>query len=281
MTDKDKNIKKEESEELKNSEQTVPEVEEAPEAEAASKVEETPEAEAAPEVEAAPETEEVLEKMPNNDNGVDLPFIIGTKVGMTQIFSSNGTVYPVSVIQAGPCVVTQIKTDKTDGYNSIQLGFSDKKDSKESKSLLGHYRKSGSVAKKYLKEFRYQKSSDIELGKEVLVNQFNVGDLLTVTGTSKGKGFAGHMKRHNFSGGRASHGKNSVMRKAGSIGAGTSPGRVWKGTRMAGRMGGDKITVKNLELIKVDLDKQLLFVSGSIPGSNKNVVYISRTNYES
>ena len=115
----------------------------------------------------------------------------------------------------------------------------------------------------------------------MLVNQFNVGDLLTVTGTSKGKGFAGHMKRHNFSGGRASHGKNSVMRKAGSIGAGTSPGRVWKGTRMAGRMGGDKITVKNLELIKVDLDRQLLFVSGSIPCSNKNVVYISRTNYES
>ena len=113
------------------------------------------------------------------------------------------------------------------------------------------------------------------------MNQFNIGDLLNVTGTSKGKGFAGHMKRHNFSGGRASHGKNSVMRKAGSVGAGTSPGKVWKGTRMAGRMGGDKISIKNLELIKVDEDRQLLFISGSIPGPNKNIIYISKANHES
>ena len=280
MTDKDKNIKKEKvTEEL---EVTADEV--------ADKVESTEEStipvdETVEEVEVSKELksseDELTEEMEESTNGIDLPFIIGTKVGMTQLFSSNGTVYPVSVIQAGPCFVTQIKTDKTDGYNSVQIGFLDKKESKESKSLLGHYKKSAVSPKKHLKEFRYNKSADIELGKEVLVNQFNVGDFLTVTGTSKGKGFAGHMKRHNFSGGRASHGKNSVMRKAGSIGAGTSPGRVWKGTRMAGRMGGDKITTKNLELIKVDQDRQLLFVSGSIPGSNKNVVYISRTNYES
>ena len=213
--------------------------------------------------------------------GAELPFIIGTKVGMTQIFSSNGTVYPVSVIQAGPCTVTQIKTSKTDGYNSVQLGYGGKKESKTNKSLLGHFKKSGSDSKKHLKEFRYEKSSSIDLGTEVFIDQFNIGDMLNITGISKGKGFAGHMKRHNFSGGRASHGKNSVMRKAGSIGAGTSPGRVWKGTRMAGRMGTDKVTVKNLELIKVDSEKNLLFVSGSIPGPNKNIIYISRANYES
>ena len=213
--------------------------------------------------------------------GAELPFIIGTKVGMTQIFSSNGTVYPVSVIQAGPCTVTQIKTSKTDGYNSVQLGYGSKKESKTNKSLLGHFKKSGSDSKKHLKEFRYEDSDSISLGSEILLNQFNVGDMLNITGVSKGKGFAGHMKRHNFSGGRASHGKNSVMRKAGSIGAGTSPGRVWKGTRMAGRMGTDKVTVKNLELIKVDSEKNLLFVSGSIPGPNKNIIYISRANYES
>ena len=124
--------------------------------------------------------------------------------------------------------------------------------------------------------FRYELSSDIKLGEKVMIDQFNVGDILTVSGTSKGKGFAGHMKRHNFGGGRASHGKNSVMRKAGSIGAGTSPGRVWKGTRMAGRMGGDKVTIKNLELVKVDQENNLLFVSGYIPGPNKNIVYISK-----
>jgi len=280
MIDKDKNIKEEDvTEDLENKADEVSE-----------KVESTeeptvPTEEVVEEVEVSKESksseDDLTEGIEESTNGIDLPFIIGTKVGMTQLFSSNGTVYPVSVIQAGPCFVTQIKTDKTDGYNSVQIGFLDKKESKETKSLLGHYKKSAVSPKKHLKEFKYNKSSDIELGKEVLVNQFNIGDLLTVTGTSKGKGFAGHMKRHNFSGGRASHGKNSVMRKAGSIGAGTSPGRVWKGTRMAGRMGGDKITTKNLELIKIDKDRQLLFVSGSIPGSNKNVVYISRTNYES
>ena len=232
------------------------------------------------------DSKEAPENVENNSDsketpGAELPFIIGTKVGMTQIFSSNGTVYPVSVIQAGPCTVTQIKTSKTDGYNSVQLGYGSKKESKTNKSLLGHFKKSGSDSKKHLKEFRYEKSSSIDLGTEVFIDQFNIGDMLNITGISKGKGFAGHMKRHNFSGGRASHGKNSVMRKAGSIGAGTSPGRVWKGTRMAGRMGTDKVTVKNLELIKVDSEKNLLFVSGSIPGPNKNIIYISRANYES
>ena len=215
-----------------------------------------------------------------DDSGdlVELPFMIGTKVGMTQVFSSNGNVYPVTVIQAGPCNVTQIKSLKNDGYKAVQLGYKNTKDNKTTKPLLGHFKKATTNCKKHLKEFHYDNLDKIELGTEITLKQFNIGDILTVTGKSKGKGFAGHMKRHNFKGGRASHGKNSVMRKAGSIGAGTSPGRVWKGTRMAGRMGNDTITVKNLELIKLDYDNNLLFISGAIPGSNKNIVYISRSN---
>ena len=279
MADKDKNIKKDKSKE-DSQVKITPEEEVTPEVKVTPKAEATPEAEVTPKVEATPEAEVTpdIESASNEEthNNLNLPFIIGTKVGMTQIYSSNGTVYPVSVIQAGPCIVTQIKTDKTDGYNSVQLGYLEQKESKANKSLLGHFKRSKTSPKKYLKEFKYNKSSDIELGKEVFLSQFNIGDLLNVTGVSKGKGFAGHMKRHNFSGGRASHGKNSVMRKAGSIGAGTSPGRVWKGTRMAGRMGGDKVTTKNLELIKIDQDRQLLFVTGSIPGPNKKIIYISK-----
>jgi len=279
MADKDKNIKKDKSKE-DSQVKITPEEEVTPEVKVTPKAEATPEAEVTPKVEATPEAEVTpdIESASNEEthNNLNLPFIIGTKVGMTQIYSSNGTVYPVSVIQAGPCIVTQIKTDKTDGYNSVQLGYLEQKESKTNKSLLGHFKRSKTSPKKYLKEFKYNKSSDIELGEEVFLSQFNIGDLLNVTGVSKGKGFAGHMKRHNFSGGRASHGKNSVMRKAGSIGAGTSPGRVWKGTRMAGRMGGDKVTTKNLELIKIDQDRQLLFVTGSIPGPNKKIIYISK-----
>ncbi len=225
--------------------------------------------------------EEVLEGEKSKDENMDaieLPFIIGTKVGMTQVFASNGNVYPVTVIQAGPCNVTQIKSLKTDGYDAVQLGYKSIKENKTTKPLIGHFKKANSDYRKHLKEFRYNDLTNIELGTEITLKQFNVGDMLTVTGNSKGRGFAGHMKRHNFSGGRASHGKNSVMRKAGSIGAGTSPGRVWKGTRMAGRMGNDTVTVKNLELVKLDYDNNLLFVSGAIPGSNKNIVYISRAN---
>jgi large subunit ribosomal protein L3 len=221
-------------------------------------------------------------KESNDDSGsLKLPFILGTKLGMTQIFSDNGTVYPATVIQAGPCNITQIKTIEKDGYSALQIGYLDSKESKQNKPSLGHFKKSNSKPKKYLKEFRYSDFEGVELGDEISLNQFSIGDILQVTGYSKGRGFAGHMKRHNFSGGRASHGKNSVMRKAGSVGAGTSPGRVWKGTRMAGRMGNDKVTVKNLEIVKMDSENNLLFVSGSIPGPNNNVLYISKVNYES
>ena len=143
--------------------------------------------------------------------------------------------------------------------------------------MLGHFKKANiQKGTKVLKEFRCNNIDENLIGKEVKVNSFEEGDFVSVTGVSKGKGFAGHMKRHNFSGGRASHGKNSVMRKAGSVGAGTWPGRVWKGTRMAGRMGGDSVTVDNLRIIKVDIDNNLLFVKGAIPGPSKSIIYIEK-----
>ena len=263
MTEKDK---------IENKEETPIEAEESSQEE--SPVEEVP-------VEAEAEESSQEEESPMEENFLKLPFILGTKLGMTQIFSDNGTVYPATVIEAGPCSITQIKTIEKDGYSAVQIGYVDIKESNANKPSLGHFNKSKSSPKKYLKEFRYTDSEAMSLGDEITLNQFNIGDILQVTGVSKGKGFAGHMKRHNFSGGRASHGKNSVMRKAGSIGAGTSPGRVWKGTRMAGRMGNDQVTIKNLEIIKMDSEKNLLFVSGSVPGANNNILYISKVNYES
>ena len=198
---------------------------------------------------------------------------------MTQLFSNNGDVFPATVIEAGPCYVTQLKTTDKEGYNSVQIGFIDEKNSKTNKSLRGHYLKSGVTSKKHLKEFRLEKvDKDVELGLELNIGQYNVGEFLTVTGYSKGRGFAGHMKRHNFSGGRASHGKNSVMRKAGSVGAGTDPGKVWLGTRMAGRMGNDKVSIKNLEVLRLDMENNLIFLKGSIPGPNNNIVYLNKSN---
>ena len=204
--------------------------------------------------------------------------LIGKKIGMTQLFSDDGDVYPTTIIEAGPCSVTQIKTDKTDGYNSIQIGFSDiTKSNKVNKSMSGHFKKSKSTPKKVLKEFRVDNNNDLpKLGDIVDVNQFNPGESVTVTGCSIGKGFAGHMKRHGFGGGRASHGKNSVMRKAGSVGAGTSPGRIFPGMKMAGRMGTDKVTVKNLQILDIDYNKNLIFIKGSVPGSSNNYVFLRK-----
>ena len=291
MSEDDKN-KKEDIKETKSAdlsskkEEKVEKVEEVVEdspsvkADSSEKVEEVVEATPPAATESSEKEEKVEEVVEDSisEDSVELPFIIGTKVGMTQVFAPNGNVYPVTVIQAGPCNVTQIKSIKNDGYDAVQLGYENVKDTKGKKPLIGHFSKAKTNYKKHLKEFRCDNLNDIELGTEITLNQFSVGDMLTVTGKSKGKAFAGHMKRHNFSGGRASHGKNSVMRKAGSIGAGTSPGRVWKGTRMAGRMGNDTITTKNLELVKLDYENNLLFISGAVPGSNKNIVYISRSN---
>ena len=221
------------------------------------------------------------ENTSNNKENLNPKFLfsnlIGRKIGMTQLFTDSGDVFPATVVEAGPCTVTQIKNKKSDGYDSIQLGFSDAKEKHLTKSQLGHFLKSKLSPKKVLKEFRYDKNDNLpSIGDEVDLRQFKVGDFVTVTGSSICKGFAGHMKRHNFGGGRASHGKNSVMRKSGSVGAGTDPGRIFPGMKMAGRMGGEKVTVKNLEVISIDLSKNLIFIKGAVPGSNKNYLYITK-----
>ena len=256
-------------------------LEEAPEEEVAAEApaEEAPEEEVAAEapVEEVPEEEGAVEA-PLEEKEIDphfFDFIIGKKLGMTSIFLENGTSVPCTIIEAGPCKITQVKTSDKDGYSALQVGFGIKKN--PTKSDQGHFSKANlKDSLKVLKEFKTEENSQDLLGSEILVNSFSEGEYVTVTGKSKGKGFAGHMKRHNFGGGRASHGKNSVMRKAGSVGAGTWPGRVWPGTRMAGRMGGDKVTVENLKVVKVDNNKNLLFVKGAIPGPSKSIVYIEK-----
>ena len=220
---------------------------------------------------------ESVENDATSDSKFIFPYIIGKKVGMTQLYSDDGTVFPATVVEAGPCFVTQIKDMNSDGYNSVQLGYLERKKSRTSKPLNGHFQKSGVSPKKILKEFRvFNEVNDLKLGDEVNVNQFTSGDSVTVTGFSKGRGFAGHMKRHGFSGGRASHGKNSVMRKSGSVGAGTSPGRIFPGMKMAGRMGNQKTTVKNLLILSIDMDKNLLFIKGSIPGPNNRIIFLNK-----
>ena len=207
-----------------------------------------------------------------------IEFIIGKKIGMTRIFDSFGMDFPVTIVEAGPCDVTQIKSDKIDGYSSIQIGFSDKVQKHINKSEDGHFKKAGVGPKKVLKEFLLDNTENVKLGESITAEIFHPGDFVSVSGISKGKGFAGHMKRHGFGGGRRSHGKNSVMRKAGSIGAGSDPSRVWPGTRMAGRMGGERKTVKNLEVARIEADKNLLFIKGAVPGANNGIVFITKGN---
>lgn len=197
--------------------------------------------------------------------------IIGKKLGITQIFKEDGTVVPVTVVQAGPCVVTQKKTDETDGYNAIQLGFEDKKQHRTSKPLEGHFERAGVKSKKYLKEFR-DFDLDLKEGDEVKADQFVEGELVDVAGISKGKGFAGTIKRYNFHRGPMTHGSHS-HRAPGSIGA-TDAARVFKGQKLPGRMGHDRVTIQNLEVVKVDTDKNLLLIKGSVPGSNNSIVFI-------
>jgi large subunit ribosomal protein L3 len=226
-------------------------------------------------MEESPTEESPTEESPRDDNSISFDFIIGQKLGMTTIYSDNGASMPVTVIEAGPCKIVQVKSVDKEGYSALQIGFGISKKSK--KPISGHFRNANIKENlKVLKEFRSSNIDDKFLGKEITVNSFNEGDEVSVTGKSKGKGFAGHMKRHNFGGGRASHGKNSVMRKAGSVGAGTWPGRVWPGTRMAGRMGGEKVTVENLKVLRIDKEKNLLFVKGSVPGPSKSILYIQK-----
>ena len=205
-----------------------------------------------------------------------IDFLIGRKVGMTRIFDKLGSDFPVTIIEAGPCSITQVKSVEKDGISSVQIGFIDKSKRHTKKTEKGHFEKVGVPVKKFVKEFALDKLEDVEPGQQVTADIFETGDFVSVSGVSKGKGFAGHMKRHNFSGGRRSHGKNSVMRKAGSVGAGSDPSRIWPGSRMAGRMGNAQVSVKNLEVARVEKDNNLIFIKGAVPGARNGIVYLSK-----
>ena len=200
--------------------------------------------------------------------------ILGTKLGMTQLWDENNKVVPVTVIQAGPCVVTQVRTPEVDGYNAVQLGYGAVKAKKVTKPEAGHFAKADVTPRKHLVELRTADASEFELGQELTAEVFADGEIVDVTGTSKGKGTAGVMKRHGFHGLRASHGVHRKHRSPGSIGGCATPGRVFKGLRMAGRMGNNKVTVQNLKIHAVDAERGLLLVRGAIPGNNGSLVVV-------
>jgi large subunit ribosomal protein L3 len=201
--------------------------------------------------------------------------LIGKKVGMTQIFTDDGEAVGVTVIEAGPCPVVQVKTEERDGYAAVQLGFGRVKESRVKKPEAGHAARAGlDHVPAELAEFAPEEGEEYEPGQELTVEIFEAGQRVKVTGDSKGRGFQGPVKRHGFSGGRASHGGSAVLRKAGSIGPGTDPSRVIKGRKMAGRMGGKPTTVENLRIERVLPEKNLLLVRGSVPGARENIVYI-------
>ena len=198
---------------------------------------------------------------------------LGKKVGMSRIFREDGRVVPVTMIKAGPCAVTQVKTNDTDGYEAVQLGFDPVK--KLNKPKLGHLK--GSSPVRHLREVKADDVSEFELGQQITVDIFEPGELVDVIGKSKGRGFAGVMKRHGFGGGPRTHGQSDRARAPGSIGGGTTPGKVFKGLKMAGHMGNARITVKNLEVVKVDPERSLLFLKGGVPGAPNGLLMIRRT----
>lgn len=199
--------------------------------------------------------------------------ILGKKIGMTQIFAETGEVIPVTVIQAGPEVVTQIKTVETDGYNAVQVGFEDQKAHRVNKPLTGHFEKSGAPLKKHLAEFRVEDGETYELGQVITVADFEEGKKLDITGTSKGKGTQGNIKRHGHHRGPMTHGSKH-KRLAGALAAGTYPSRVFKGNAGPGRMGRETVTVQNVVLVKVDTDRNLMLVKGAVPGGKGSLVRI-------
>lgn len=203
--------------------------------------------------------------------------IIGKKIAMTSLFDENGKNIPCTIIQAGPCVVTQVRTEEKDGYKSVQLGFDDAKEKNTPAALKGHFKKAGTTPKRKLVEFYGDFVDGLELGKEVTVDLFNEGEYVDISGVSKGKGFQGVVKRHGFGGvGQSTHGQHNRLRAPGSIGAGSDPSRVFKGMRMAGRMGGKNVTVQNLNVIKIDKEQNLLIVKGAVPGPKNSYVIIRR-----
>ena len=202
--------------------------------------------------------------------------ILGTKIGMTQIIGEDGVVTPVTILQAGPATVTQIKTTETDGYNAVQLGYGQGKNL--SKSVSGHVKKAGeNINPKVIKEFRTESAPELKLGDVLTVENFNLGDKVSVTGTSKGKGFAGTVKRYNFNESRNTHGFKGNIRRVGSIGS-MYPQKVWKGKKMPGRMGHDQVTVKNLVVAYIDKENNLLGLKGAVPGPKKGIVTVEGNN---
>jgi large subunit ribosomal protein L3 len=199
--------------------------------------------------------------------------ILGRKLGMTQVWSEDDRLIPVTVIQAGPCTVTQIKTDAKEGYNAIQIGFGDIKAKKVNQPMAGHFKKAGVEPSKVLREVHVDDPSAYELGQKVTVEQFAEVKKVDISGISKGKGFAGVIKRHNFQGGPGGHGAH-FHRAPGSIGQCATPSRVFKGMRLPGHMGVDKVTVKNLELVRIDVDQNLMLVKGAVPGGKGALVSV-------
>lgn len=202
--------------------------------------------------------------------------ILTTKVGMTQVFSEDGVLTPVTVLQAGPCVVTQVKTVENDGYSAVQVGFGDIREKLVNKPKKGHFAKAGVTAKRFLKEFRLEDAESYTLGQEIKADVFAAGDKVDATAKSKGKGFQGAIKRHGQSRGPMAHG-SKYHRHAGSNGSATTPGRVFKGKHMPGHMGAVRVTVQNLEVVSVDAEKNLILVKGAVPGQKKSLVMLKES----
>ena len=202
--------------------------------------------------------------------------ILATKVGMTQIFNENGALVPVTVLQAGPCVVTQVKTEENDGYKAVQVGFVDKREKLVSKPVKGHFDKAGVSYKRYVREFRLENAEEYSVKDEIKADIFAAGDKIDATAISKGKGFQGAIKRHGQHRGPMAHG-SKFHRHAGSNGAASDPSKVFKGKKMPGQMGNKKITIQNLEVVRVDAENNLLLIKGSVPGPKKSLVTIKET----
>ncbi|MGC6177765.1 50S ribosomal protein L3 [Lacrimispora sp. 38-1] len=202
--------------------------------------------------------------------------ILATKVGMTQIFNENGVLTPVTVLQAGPCVVTQVKTVENDGYNAVQVGYVDKREKLVTKPLKGHFDKAGVSYKRFVREFKFENASEYSVKDEIKAEVFAAGDKIDATAISKGKGFQGAIKRHGQSRGPMAHG-SKFHRHAGSNGACSDPSKVFKGKKMPGQMGNKKVTIQNLEIVRVDAENNLILVKGAIPGPKKSLVTIKET----
>ena len=202
--------------------------------------------------------------------------ILATKVGMTQIFNEDGTLIPVTVLQAGPCVVTQVKTEENDGYASVQVGFGEIREKLVNKPETGHFKKAGVEVKRFVKEFKFENAAEYEVGQEIKADIFAAGDKIDATAISKGKGFQGAIKRHGQSRGPMTHG-SKYHRHAGSNGACSDPSRAFKGKGMPGQMGNVQVTVQNLEIVRVDTENNLLLVKGAVPGPKKSLVTIKET----